>query len=72
MSRFTTRAPLTIWGSRVKFALRARIVGRQGGPPEYRSRRGTVMEYLGASLYRVKFDDKEHAECVLSQWLELM
>jgi hypothetical protein len=56
---------------RLKFAPGARIVGRQRGPTEYRSRMGIVIEYLGASLYRVKFDDKEQKECVLSQWLEL-
>ena len=66
------RAPVSIRGKkRIKFGPGARIVGSQGGPPEYRSRRGTVIEYLGASLYRVKFDDKEQKECVLSQWLEL-
>ena len=56
---------------RLKFAPGARIVGRLGGPAEYRSRKGTVIEYLGSSLYRVKLDDKKHWECVLSQWFEL-
>jgi len=58
-------------GKRLKFAPGARIVGRQDGPLEYRSRVGTVVEYLGASLYKLKFDDKAHEDCVLSQWLEL-
>jgi hypothetical protein len=58
-------------GKRLKFAPGARIVGKQDGPPEYRSRVGTVVEYLGASLYRIKFDDKGQKEYVLSQWLEL-
>src|SRR2546428_4816994 len=72
VSRMSIRAPFSIRERRrLKFAPGARIVGRQEGPPEYRSRGGTVIEYLGASLYRVKFDDKEQQECVLSQWLEL-
>jgi hypothetical protein len=66
------RAPLSIQGRRrLKFGPGTRIVGRQASPAEYRARRGTVIEYLGASLYRVKFDDEERKECVLSQWLEL-
>jgi hypothetical protein len=56
---------------RIKFAPGARIIGRKGGPSEYRSRSGTVIEYLGSSLYRVEFDDKKQKECVLSQWFEL-
>jgi hypothetical protein len=58
-------------GKRLKFAPGARIIGRQDGPPEYRCRVGTVVEYLGASLYKVKFDDNAHKDYVLSQWLEL-
>ena len=58
-------------GKRLKFAPGARIVGKRDGPPEYRLRVGTVVEYLGASLYRIKFDDKGQKEFVLSHWLEL-
>lgn len=57
-------------GKRLKFAPGTRIVGKQNGPSEYRSRLGKVIEYLGASLYRIKFDDTEQKEYVLSQWLE--
>jgi hypothetical protein len=58
-------------GKRLKFAPGVRIIGRQDGPPEYRSRVGTVVEYSGASLYKVKFDDNALKDYVLSQWLEL-
>jgi hypothetical protein len=72
LSDMSRRVPLTIRGKRrTKFGPGTRIVGRREGPPEYRSRSGTVIEYLGASLYRVKFDDKEQKECVQSQWIEL-
>ena len=58
-------------GKKLKFAPGARIVGKQDAPHEYRSRVGKVIEYLGASLYQIKFDDTEQKEYVLSQWLEL-
>ena len=68
----STTAQFRIPGKRkLKFAPGTRIAGRQGGPAEYRSRKGTVIEYLGSSLYRVKFDDNQHWECVLSQWFEM-
>jgi hypothetical protein len=68
----STAAQFRVPGKRrLKFAPGARIVGRQGGPAEYRSRSGTVIEYLGSSLYRVMFDDEKDWECVLSQWFEI-
>jgi hypothetical protein len=66
------RAGFSIWSrKRTKFLPGTRIVGRHEAPSEYRSRQGTVIEYIGASLYRIKFDDQEERECVLSVWIEL-
>src|SRR2546427_700732 len=51
VSRMSIRAPFSIRERRrLKFAPGARIVGRQEGPPEYRSRGGTVIEYLARDL----------------------
>ena len=58
-------------GKKLKFAPGARIVGKREGPLEYRSRTGTVIRYVGASLYDIEFDDNKQNECVLSQWLKL-
>jgi hypothetical protein len=66
-----TSASFCARGRKLKFAPGARIVGMQHGPLEYRARAGTVIEYLGLSQYRVKFDDIEQKEYLLSQWLEV-
>jgi hypothetical protein len=57
-------------GRRLKFALGSRVVGNPQGPAEYRGRLGTVIEYLGHSQYRIKFDDAERKEFLLSQWVD--
>ena len=59
-------------GKRLKFSPGSRVIGTCDGPEEYRGRCGTVIEYLGGSQYRIRFDDDGEPECVLSQWLELV
>jgi hypothetical protein len=63
--------PFIVQRKKLKFAPGMRIMGKQDGPLEYRWRVGTVVEYLGTSLYQIKFDDTDQKECVLSQFLEL-
>ena len=64
-------SPFCARGRKLKFAPGARIVRNATWPSRVPGARGTVIEYLGVSQYRVKFDDIEQEEYLLSKWLEV-
>jgi hypothetical protein len=52
-----------------KFAMGARVRGKEEGPASFRGRTGTVIGYVSGSGYQVSFDDGR-VEYAYAHWLE--